>query len=344
MIEKDLELLIKWLADQSFINWVNGENRKDILAWEEYFNENPELWEIGKRGRDLVIGIGFNPIKPQAQSTKNKSLVNLLEEIDKTDSKVIDLKQAQKAKSSRFSFRHVAAALLVLLLAMGSFYVYNSQHAEVILATGYGEQIKETLPDGTTVTLNANSKLTYSADKKRKVVLEGEAYFDVKKKPETDQLFEVLTPDLTVTVLGTSFNVNARNDRTKVFLKEGKVDLNIEDLDTSVIKMNPGDLVTYSKNQNQLEEIKNNASALEHSSWKDGTLTFNEVMLPEALYEIEDIYGIQFILEKAELKDESISGGVPSNDLEMTLEILTEIYGFNIRAQGKRYFVTKQLN
>ena len=341
MKETELELLIKWLNDQSFINWVNGENLKDILAWEEYFNANPELWEIGKRGKDLVIGIGFNPISPQASETKNKSLKNLLDQIDKNENKVIKLKQSQKTKTSRFNISHIAAALVVLFIALGFYYVYNSQPAAVILATGYGEQIKETLPDGTTVTLNANSKLTYSADQKRQVILEGEAYFDVKKKPETDQLFEVLTPDLTVTVLGTSFNVNARNDRTKVFLKEGKVDLNIEALDTSVIKMNPGDLVTYSKNKNQLEEIKNNASALENSSWKDGTLIFNEIMLPEALYEIEDIYGIQFILENAELKDKLISGGVPIHDLEITLQILTEIYGFNIRAQGKRYFVTE---
>ena len=71
------------------------------------------------------------------------------------------------------------------------------------------------LPDGSAVTLNANSKLQYYTHSARKVWLEGEAFFEVKKIPETAEPFQVVTNDLTITVLGTTFNVNSRNEQTK---------------------------------------------------------------------------------------------------------------------------------
>ena len=161
--------------------------------------------------------------------------------------------------------------------------------------------------------------------------------------PETNAKFQVLTEDLTVNVLGTSFNVNTRNDQTKVFLEEGKVRLKVDNPDTDFVEMDPGDLIAYSKKQNKLKENRKNASSLENASWKEGTLIFNDTSLPHALYEIEDIYGIHFVLQSEELKEESISGGVPIKDLNVTLRTLSEVYGIKIRSEGKRYFIDEKI-
>ena len=56
---------------------------------------------------------------------------------------------------------------------------------------------------------------------------------------ETQTKFEVITPDLTVEVLGTSFNVSSREEQTEVFLEEGKIRL---DLGTEEDMMQPGKL------------------------------------------------------------------------------------------------------
>ena len=60
----------------------------------------------------------------------------------------------------------------------------------------------------------------------------------------------------------------------------------------------------------------------------------------EALFRIEDIYGIQFIIQTDDLKMEKISGGVPIKDLEVTLSTLSEVYGLQMEAIGKRYFIS----
>ena len=171
------------------------------------------------------------------------------------------------------------------------------------------------------------------------VWLEGEAYFVIKKKPETGEEFQIVTKDLSVTVLGTSFNVNTRNDQTEVLLEEGKVILAVAN-QKQTIDMNPGDLITYSKKSNTLEENRNNAPALETAAWKEGSLIFNNSPLIEALFEIEDIYGIRFVIETGELKGETITGGIPINDLRITLETLAKVYGLKMKVTGNRYFIT----
>jgi len=105
--------------------------------------------------------------------------------------------------------------------------------------------------------------------------------------------------------------------------------------------MIPGDLVTYSKRNNELRESKDNASPLENSSWRGGALIFTEMYLSDALYEIEDIYGIQFVIVTESLRKEKIRGGVPINDLKVTMQTLNELYGINIREHGKRYFLSR---
>lgn len=228
------------------------------------------------------------------------------------------------------------------MLVSGLVYYQFFYHTEILLATTYGQQLETQLPDGSKVTLNANSSLKYHSRDPRKVWLQGEAFFEVKKKPKTGADFQVITEDLTVNVLGTSFNVNTRNDKTKVFLEEGKVRLKVDNPAKDLIEMDPGDLITYSKKQNKLKENRKNASALENTYWKEGTLMFNNTPLPQALYEIEDIYGIQFVLQSEELNKEAISGGVPIKDLDVTLQSLREVYGIRIRSEGKRYFIDKE--
>ena len=82
------------------------------------------------------------------------------------------------------------------------------------------------LPDGSLVQLNANSTLSFDtqwdASADRCVWLNGEAFFEVEKKPETKQKFKVITADLTVEVLGTEFNINSHHQQTRVFLQEGE--------------------------------------------------------------------------------------------------------------------------
>jgi len=335
--EEDKALLEQWLEDQSFLNWANQLGREDMLKWEHYFNEHAHHWELAKIGRTLVLGISFKDI-PTENSQAPEALSRLL---DRLDNKPRNQEMVAKTKKLRLGRSwQLAAAIATILLVSGFSYYQFFHHTEVLITTSFGQQLETMLPDGSEVILNANSSLRYNTENPRMVWLEGEAFFEIKKIPKTHDNFQVFTQDLKVTVLGTSFNVNARNEQTKVFLEEGKVDLEVDDSETGVIQMNPGDLIAYSKKQNKLKEQRNNASALENASWKEGTLVFKDTPLQEALYDIEDIYGIQFIIQSDQVKEELVSGGVPIKDLEVTLQTLSEVYDIKIRSEGKRYFIT----
>lgn len=334
--EEEKILLEQWLDDPSFINWALQRDQEDASKWEHYFNDHPHHWELAKEGKALALGFPFKDI-PCDPEAGQQALGQLMDKLEEKSSAQIQPLQAKKVKLWR-SWQLVASIAAIMLIS-GLVYLQVFYHTEVLLATTYGQQLETQLPDGSQVILNANSSLRYHTQNPRKVWLEGEAFFEIQKKPKTKAKFQVVTQDLTVTVLGTAFNVNSRNDQTKVFLEEGKVKLKADNPTTDVIEMDPGDLVAYSKKKNNPIDIIKNASALENATWKGGTLIFNDTPLPQALYEIEDIYGIQFILQTEEVKEEIISGGVPIKDLDVTLQTLREVYGIRIRPEGKRYFI-----
>ena len=129
-------------------------------------------------------------------------------------------------------FKSIAiAASVVLVVASGVWYLatHNVEGSSNLYKTGFAKTKKITLPDGSKVTLNANSELKLSSnwgDKgDRQVWLEGEAYFEVEKKLATHQKFIVHTKDIDVEVLGTKFNVNTRHEKAIVSLEEGKIKL-----------------------------------------------------------------------------------------------------------------------
>lgn len=337
--EKDQELLETWLEDQSFLNWAKQTHAKDEAKWERYFNAHLHHWEIGKVGRELVLGLPFQAI-PTDPNEANKVLAHLLQKVEKHPNPVEKKQKNSAQRRHLLTYWKVAAAMVGFLCICGISYFQFFHHSEILLTTGFGDQLTTQLPDGSVLTLNANSQAKYHSSNSRKLWLRGEAFFDVKKIPGTNEPFQVFTQDLTVNVLGTSFNVKTRNDQTKVFLEEGIVRLQLENPKTDTLEMKPGDLIAYSKKQNKLKEKKSNVSALKHASWKEGTLIFHETFLQDALYEIEDIYGIQFVIKSQSIQEELISGGVPITNLEVTLQTLREVYGIEIRPEGKRYFIS----
>ena len=333
--EKEWSLVQNWIEDSTFIHWAKQTNQEHIEKWENHLNNHPYEWELAKVAKSLILGIHFKEISENLTDNQ-RALKSMLSRIGKDDSSI----KVRRSKIIKIrNYKRIAAVATFLLMITSLIYWQFIHNPIIILATDFGHQVEKVLPDGSTVILNANSKLTYKKQDSRNVTLEGEAYFNIKKIPETNAIFHVSTPDLSVKVLGTSFNVNTRNELTKIFLEEGKVRLDVNDARGENIEMNPGDFVSYSKKHDNLEKNLAAVSALQTASWKEGALIFKNTPLMEALFEIEDIYGIQFVIQTESLKKETISGGIPIMDLGVTLKTLTEIYGIRMKSTGKRYFI-----
>lgn len=116
---------------------------------------------------------------------------------------------------------------LVVGIACLTYILFNNNPGKVFaLATIQATNAvkTDTLPDGSQVTLNKHSQISYPkqfVDKKRVLQLNGEAFFKVT--PDKEKPFEVHTNNVTITVVGTSFNIRSRGDTTEIIVETGIV-------------------------------------------------------------------------------------------------------------------------
>jgi ferric-dicitrate binding protein FerR (iron transport regulator) len=242
-------------------------------------------------------------------------------------------REGEKGKSHRrrkFNFfRRLSAAAVFLGIMAVAFWLWRPLSNSVKIHTAYGEQRMITLPDESTVKLNANSSIRFFEDWEeesvRKVWLEGEAYFQVRKDVETERKFQVITRDLTVEVLGTIFNVNTREEATEVFLEEGKVHVDLERSEDDLM-MDPGELVTYSVKTRQPQKrkvVQEEAPA----SWKDGTIILQKASLRYIIEKMEEIYGISTRVENEILLNRTFNFPMPVDNLDTAFLLLQESTG-----------------
>lgn len=138
------------------------------------------------------------------------------------------------------------------------------------ISTARGETYRITLPDKSNVWLNAASSLTYSTrlqeNGERRVILSGEAYFEVFK--DKAHPFVVQTDQQEVKVLGTHFNVNAYPDEpsTRTTLLEGAVQIN------NKVILKPGEQSILTGKRLRVE----GADVSEAIAWKSGLFKFND--------------------------------------------------------------------
>jgi len=326
------DLLEKWLQDPSFINWAKEVDQADVQKWAIYLAENPSYRSVAEMGRFAVLHLKEQAI--QADTARSELALQQLKQRLHTPQTI----KNPKVKRIPFYQKWQTAAAVLLLISLSSWWVWGKAltPSDVVLSTNYGETKNWILADQSKVTLNANSTLKYNSQQPRKVWLEGEAFFEVAKKVHTGEPFQVLTKDLTVKVLGTEFNVNSRHEQTAVFLEEGKVALTLAAKTEKEVAMLPGELVRYSKKEAKLITHKED-NILAPTSWLQGIIRFETASLETILQEVSAIYGIQFEQGDLEQNAALYSGGIPTNNLEITLKTIEEIAGLSIEQVGKQY-------
>lgn len=172
----------------------------------------------------------------------------------------------------------------------------------------YGKRSDITLADGTHIWLNSGSQLSYPSKFKsgsREVYLSGEALFDVKANP--NKPFYVITPDIKIKVLGTSFNVcSYKEDNTiQTVLLRGKISAGRNKLFGQTMDLIPGERLTFEKTHKILSKDKVDVRL--YASWIDGYLIFDNTPITEIYKKLERFYNEKIIVEEG-LDQISFSG------------------------------------
>ena len=329
MIKKEYNTINNFLDDASFKNWALQKNATDINFWDFWIAKNSDRKEIVNKARDLVIGIYFD--KKIVDNDK------IALEWKKLESKIKAKKIAPKKSVRNFKPLSIAASLLFLISL--SYYFMNTTPM-VTHKTNFGEILNIKLQDGSNVTLNSNSSLSYYKDESRKVWLTGEAFFQVDKKIVTNAKFWVLTSDLSVEVYGTSFNVNTTKEKTDVFLEEGNIWLKLKNGDDK--KMIPGNYISYSADKNKILEEINIFNPTTKTSWKDGSLLFENLSLEKAMEKIEESYGCSIIFKDEKSKKTLITGAVPITNIDICIKAIEKSVDVIIIKKDNSLIVSKK--
>lgn len=223
---------------------------------------------------------------------------------------------------------------------------------ENIVFTQKGRRLTVTLPDGTRVWLNNDTKLIYarSFDKANRVVhLSGEAYFDVVK--DKNHPFIIHTKTFDIKVLGTVFNVRAYPDDpvAQTSLISGKVAIHLKDHADTTIFLSPNEKATLTndpvkagdKTQEKLPQVvlsplkKLDAdSSIAETGWLKNRLVFQEEPLDDIVTELERWYGVQITLENKPLRKKKISGIFENKSIAEVIEALQLVTGFKYTING----------
>lgn len=312
------------LANKDFIEWVINPNQGNNYFWEKWIENHPEKRESVDKAVFIIKSVYHTPRK-SASLRYNQILNDVLKE---------KYSSRGKEKNERFGRKlnalKVAASLLLLFAAGYYFFLFNqpSPHQPPVAKqlTKYaprGEKLTFKLPDSTFVTLNSGSRIIYPASleeaEARQVILSGEAYFDINHNP--DKPFEVKTGDITVTALGTSFNVQAYpgDNHISVALLTGKVKIISQSADPGqAVYLTPGNKYTLDKTTDQVTHAAFKPD--DEIAWKNGILLFSNDNLNSFISKIEMWYGVDVEVRGAPKEEWNVTGKFNNLSLDLLLE------------------------
>ncbi len=237
------------------------------------------------------------------------------------------------------------AAVAIVLLGLITVTAYwqgsrqiQSNFSDIVVEAPLGSKTKLTLPDGSTVWLNAGSKMIYSQGfgvSDRRLAFQGEGYFEVEKNDEMP--FLVQTHDVNVTVVGTKFNFRnyPEDEEAVVELLEGKVALENQLKEESVRYLSPNEKMVLHKATGKMDITS--AKVKEATLWTENILLFDEDLLPDIVRELERSYHVQIEIENEDLKQTRFYGQF--NQLEQNiydvLDMLSETGKLKYHEEGK---------
>lgn len=295
-------------------NWL-----KEDIENEKLFSEAFNVYTITHS-----VPILFHPDKEKAWHKINKRI---------TTQKLSGRQWMQKTK-------YAAAAVAILLVGLSVSQLITGkknnqiqkQYTDII--TPMGQKTMVILPDSSCVWLNSGSSLKYDGNfniKDREVILEGEAYFEVKKNKS--KRFRVKTGILNVDVYGTAFNIKNHNcdDFQEITVSEGRV--GISDKTREIKQLTRGEQALLDKKTNKIKYSQNIPEIV--YAWKNNELIFDNTPLEEAIKYLERWYGVNISIDTAMLGKHSYTFKVKTESFREMLEMMKVVTPLEYEINGK---------
>ena len=290
-----------------------------------------------KKGNNEKLGWDNLEDKFQIPYTRSKEQVwaKLEEQLEEQE------KPQQESRVLKLAWYWAAAAMVLIVLGVGSFMRYYTIRVDVPA----GEVQVVSLPDGSTVKLNAVSELAYHPywwRINRQLSLTGEAYFEVKKGSR----FSVVSAKGITSVLGTQFNVFARKEVYRVTCLSGKVRVTDAHKEQEVLLEANQQAVLDGQGKMNYEEL---VQFSDEAAWVNNEFAFRKQSLVELLEEVERAYDVEIVGKELIAANNIVllSGRLNRNELtaDQVLESLSQISVFKIeKIDSRKYRIFPKKN
>jgi transmembrane sensor len=317
----DFSLLVRFFAEEIF-----PEERKLVLDWKEALPENEKQF---KELQDVWLAM---------DKTSAQKAINIDVEWEHLKQQLTKTSITKTRKFTPAFFVRIAAAIF---LAIGLFYFGLEILSQKTVKTNNTETCEVILPDGSRVTLNAGSKLTYqrSFSKERRIVsLQGEAFFEVAKNPKRP--FIIQLGEAEIKVLGTSFNVKAYKnaDKIEVIVAEGLVSLYEKNREEKKVLAGKGERAVYNKEQKIVKKQLN--EDFNYISWKTRDIIFNNESLTKIVETLSNVYHKEIVLKNSALNNCTVTTKFENKDLDTVLNVLRSTLDIQIEETDKQVIIS----
>ncbi len=365
------------MLDDSFVSWCLNDDLKISSHWPTIIRDNPEQEEIFTEATKLVklLHGGLTPSEVNRQIEKVR--LQLLERINFTENE--DLYQEYdtalspnffvtgsgriKKNAFRLVATSVAAACLVFVLTWVFFLrpqtstdtLSKNINQMTIFQSQPGERRNITLPDGSMVILNAESKIKLNqhfGQGSREIYLEGEAFFDVKHNKNLP--FVVHISGMDIKALGTAFNVKAYPGEKNVetALVRGLIEVTLNKVAGKKILLHPNEKIQWKLatpvadrdkpdtrpggsidlQDNLVKKLtKTDDGEISEIAWTENKLLFTDETFADIAVLLQRWYGVKIEFEDDNLRNYRFTGIFEKEDIETVLSFLKESKNFHYK-------------
>jgi ferric-dicitrate binding protein FerR (iron transport regulator) len=345
------------LLNDSFLDYCRNQNSVYKNHWEQIIANNPEQAQIIYEAKQWLTALtpGLSQKEINNELNKVRRMIktedtkqNILPENDIAVSEQLYVNPKGKLQNKKIK-RIFAYSSLVIIIMFSSWFLIkqeakpaesNPAKASLKYQSTRASRRGITLPDGSVVILNTSSNISlspYFNVKDRVVQLSGDAFFKVAKNPKKP--FIVINNEFSITAIGTSFYVHARNGNSNysVNLLEGKIKLVPAEKGGKISYLMAGEQAELGQDQSTF--TKSNFDTLALKTWLKGKISFVKTPVRKALKQLEDWYSVDIEVQRNNLENVSITGDYFNVPLDDVLKVICFSLSCNYSYSGNKIII-----
>ena len=308
------ELLVKYLLHEA-----DAQEHLTLMKWreakaenEQYFTDFRLIWEESKKLQS-TIAVDETAAWERLQIRLNK-----------------DQAPAAAPRRVNLVMRNLMRVAAVLVLCVGGYFLYEQQTNKMITVYSEAAIRKETLPDGSVVTLNRHASVTYPkrfTGASRGITLSGEAFFNIT--PDKAKPFIIEANGVSVKVVGTSFNVKTGADKTEVIVETGIVEVIKREYS---VRLNPAEKATVTATA--AAPVKDVAKDALYNYYRTNEFVCNNTPLWRLVEVLNEAYDARIVIGNDNIRELPLTATFKNENLNDILSIIIETLDVTAERRG----------